>query len=97
MADVSPQPGRWHRGTKTIVRPGTVNQRSDADEAPTIAESRELVRASEWPESALAVAGNVHGSADIESLGAIVGGAPGPVDQGLGGEMESIDSRRGPA
>ena len=62
---------RW--GTATTVRPGTVILHSEADDVIPIAESRELVRASGLPESALVVVGNDHRLAHPEPLAAMLG------------------------
>jgi hypothetical protein len=61
---------RW--GTKSTVRPGTVIFHSEADDVIPIADSRELVRASDLPESALLVVGNDHRLADPEPLKAML-------------------------
>ena len=62
---------RW--GTAKQVKPGTVILHSEADEVIPFAESRELVRASGLPESALVVVGNDHRLADPEPLAAMLG------------------------
>lgn len=49
---------RW--GTARTVKPGTTLLHSEADEVIPIAESRELVRASGLPDSALLVVGDDH-------------------------------------
>lgn len=61
---------RW--GTATTVKPGNVILHSEADDVIPIADSRELVRASGLPESALAVVGNDHRLADPEPLKAML-------------------------
>ena len=57
---------RW--GKDTTVKPGTVILHSEADEVIPFAESRELVRASGLPDSALIVVGNDHRLAEPEPL-----------------------------
>ena len=57
---------RW--GTVKRAKPGTVILHSEADDVIPIAESRELVRASGLPESALIVVGTDHRLADPEPL-----------------------------
>lgn len=61
---------RW--GTVRSVNPGTVILHSEADDVIPIAESRELVRASGLPESALIVVGHDHRLADPEPLKAML-------------------------
>jgi alpha-beta hydrolase superfamily lysophospholipase len=61
---------RW--GTARAVKSGTVILHSEADDVIPIAESRELVRASRLPESALVVVGNDHRLADAEPLRAML-------------------------
>ncbi|OJW23943.1 MAG: alpha/beta hydrolase [Planctomycetales bacterium 71-10] len=61
---------RW--GTATMVKPGTVVLHSEADDVIPIADSRELVRASGLPESALVVVGTDHRLADPEPLKAML-------------------------
>lgn len=61
---------RW--GTARTVKPGTVILHSEADDVIPIAESRELVRASGRPESALVIVGTDHRLADPEPLRAIL-------------------------
>lgn len=63
----------WRRwGTATTVKPGTILLHSEADDVIPIADSRELVRASELPESALVVVGTDHRLADPEPLQAMM-------------------------
>jgi alpha-beta hydrolase superfamily lysophospholipase len=63
----------WRRwGTATAVRPGTVILHSEADDVIPIAESRELVRASGLPWSALVMVGNDHRLAEREPLEAML-------------------------
>ena len=57
---------RW--GTATTVKPGTVILHSKADEVVPFADSRELLRNSGLPESALIAVGTEHRLADDESL-----------------------------
>ena len=57
---------RW--GTAKTVKPGTVVLHSEADDVIPFAESRELVRVSGLPESALVVVGNDHRLADPKPL-----------------------------
>ena len=66
---------RW--GTARTVKPGTVILHSEADDVIPIADSRELVRASGLPESALVVVGNDHRLADPEPLAGDAGGVRG--------------------
>ena len=61
---------RW--GTAKRVKPGTVILHSEADDVIPIAESRELVRVSGLPESALVVVGTDHRLADPEPLRAML-------------------------
>jgi hypothetical protein len=61
---------RW--GTATTVKPGTVILHSEADDVIPLADSRELVRASGLPESALIVVGTDHRLADPEPLAAML-------------------------
>ena len=64
----------WRRwGTAKTVKPGTVILHSEADDVIPIADSRELVRASGLPESALVVVGTDHRLADSEPLEAMLG------------------------
>src|SRR4051812_27353735 len=63
----------WRRwGKATTVKPGTVILHSEADEVIPIADSRDLVRASGLPESALIVVGTDHRLADPEPLEALL-------------------------
>jgi hypothetical protein len=62
---------RW--GVVKTVRPGTVILHSEVDEVIRIAESRELVRFSGLPESALVVVGKDFRLADPEPLKAMLG------------------------
>jgi alpha-beta hydrolase superfamily lysophospholipase len=61
---------RW--GTATTVKPDTVILHSEADDVIPIADSRELVRSSGLPESALVVGGTDHRLADPEPLQAML-------------------------
>ncbi len=61
---------RW--GTVKRVKPGTVILHSEADDVIPVAESRELVRISGLPESALIVMGTDHRLADPEPLRAML-------------------------
>jgi hypothetical protein len=61
---------RW--GSATTVKPGTVILHSEADEVVPIDDSRQLVRASRLPESALRVVGTDHRLADPEPLAAML-------------------------
>ena len=61
---------RW--GTAMAVKSGTVVLHSEADEVIPFADSRELVRASGLPESALIVVGTDHRLADPEPLKAML-------------------------
>ena len=63
---------RW--GTARTVKPGTVILHSEADDVIPFADSRELVRASGLPESALIVVGTDHRLADPEPLAGDGGG-----------------------
>jgi alpha-beta hydrolase superfamily lysophospholipase len=62
---------RW--GTARRVKPGTVILHSEADDVIPIADSRELLRTSGLPESALVVVGRDHRLADPEPLAALLG------------------------
>ncbi len=63
----------WRRwGTASTVKPGTVILHSEADDVIPIADSRELVRASGLPESALIVVGTDHRLADQGPLNAML-------------------------
>jgi alpha-beta hydrolase superfamily lysophospholipase len=59
-------------GEARTVKPGTVILHSEADDVIPIADSRELVRASGLPESALVIAGDDHRLADPEPLRAML-------------------------
>jgi hypothetical protein len=61
---------KW--GTARTVKPGTVILHAEDDDVIPIAHSRELLRASGLPESALIVVGNEHRLADPESLQALL-------------------------
>ena len=61
---------RW--GTARTAKAGTILLHSEADDVIPIAESRELVEASELAESALIVVGNDHRLADPEPLQAML-------------------------
>ena len=61
---------RW--GTAKTVKPGTVILHSEADDVIPIAESRELLRQSSLPESALIIVGTDHRLADPEPLKAML-------------------------
>jgi hypothetical protein len=61
---------RW--GTATRLKPGTVVLHSEADDVIPIVHSRDLVRASGLPESALIVVGTDHRLADPEPLKAML-------------------------
>jgi alpha-beta hydrolase superfamily lysophospholipase len=63
----------WRRwGTATTVLPGTIILHAEADEVIPFADSRELLRASGLPESALVVVGTDHRLADPEPLEAML-------------------------
>lgn len=63
----------WRRwGPATTVKPGTVVLHSEADDVVPIADSRDLVRASGLPESALIVVGDDHRLADPGPLAALL-------------------------
>ena len=62
---------RW--GTTRTVKPGTVILHSEADDVIPFADSRELLRDSGLPESALVIVGNDHRLADPEPLEAMLG------------------------
>jgi hypothetical protein len=63
----------WRRwGSVKAVKPGTVILHSEADNVIPIAESRELVRTSSLPESALIVVGTDHRLAEPEPLEAML-------------------------
>ena len=59
-------------GTATTVKPNTVILHSEGDETVPIADSRELLKNSGLPESALIVVGKEHRLADNESLKVMV-------------------------
>lgn len=61
---------RW--GNARTVRQGTVILHSEADDVIPIADSRELVRNSGFPESALVIVGTDHRLADPEPLEAML-------------------------
>jgi alpha-beta hydrolase superfamily lysophospholipase len=61
---------RW--GTVKMAKPVTVILHSEADEVIPFSESRDLVRASGLPESALVVVGTDHRLADPEPLAAML-------------------------
>ena len=61
---------RW--GSARTVKPGTVILHSEQDDVIPIADSRELLRNSGLPESALVVVGSDHRLADPESLRAML-------------------------
>jgi hypothetical protein len=61
---------RW--GRATTIKPTTVILHAEADEAIPIAESRELLKNSGLPTSALIVVGSEHRLADPESLKALL-------------------------
>jgi len=61
---------RW--GTACTVKPGTVILHSPADDVVPFADSRDLVRASTLPDSALIVIGSDHRLADPEPLAAML-------------------------
>ncbi len=71
---------RW--GTARTVKPGTVILHSEADDVIPIADSRELVRASGLPESALIVVGTDHRLADPEPLKAMLEACERAVNRG---------------
>jgi alpha-beta hydrolase superfamily lysophospholipase len=79
---------RW--GTKSTVKSGTMILHSEADDVIPIDESRELVRASGLPASALLVVGNDHRLADPEPLKAMLEACEGAVLQ-----RETSDKREG--
>ena len=62
---------RW--GTATTIKPVTVVLHSEADDVIPIADSRDLVRASGLPDTALIVVGKDHRLADPEPLKAMLG------------------------
>jgi len=64
---------RW--GTARRVKPGTVVLHSEADDVIPIADSRELVRSSGLPDSALVVTGDDHRLADPGPLRAMLDAA----------------------
>jgi alpha-beta hydrolase superfamily lysophospholipase len=59
-------------GTTTTVKPGTVILHSEADDVIPIADSRELLRNSDLPVSALIIVGTDHRLADPEPLKAML-------------------------
>src|SRR4051794_11041341 len=64
----------WKRlGTVKRAKPGTLILHSEADDVIPIAESRELVRVSGLPESALIVVGSDHRLAEPGPLRALLG------------------------
>jgi alpha-beta hydrolase superfamily lysophospholipase len=62
---------RW--GAARRVRPGTVILHSEQDDVIPIADSRELLRASSLPDSALLIVGRDHRLADPDSLRVLLG------------------------
>ena len=68
---------RW--GTARRVKPGTVILHSEADDVIPIADSRELLRNSGLPESALVIVGRDHRLADPEPLRALLTAVTGVV------------------
>jgi hypothetical protein len=76
---------RW--GTVKRARPGTVILHSEADDVIPIAESRELVRVSGLPESALIVVGTDHRLADPEPLRAMLEACERAVPRGKTGDI----------
>jgi hypothetical protein len=72
----------WRRwGSVKAVKPGTVILHSEADDVIPIAESRELVRTSSLPESALIVVGTDHRLAEPEPLEAMLEACEGAVSR----------------
>jgi hypothetical protein len=70
----------WRRwGTVTSVKPGTVILHAEADEVIPIADSRDLVRDSGLPDSALLVVGKDHRLGDPEPLKAMLEACEGAV------------------
>jgi alpha-beta hydrolase superfamily lysophospholipase len=61
---------KW--GNAKTVKPGTLILHSEADDVVPIADSRELLRRSGLPDSALIVVGNDHRLADPEPLAALL-------------------------
>jgi len=59
-------------GAATTVKPNTIILHSEGDETVSIADSRELLKNSGLPESALIVVGTEHRLADPESLEAML-------------------------
>jgi hypothetical protein len=63
----------WNRwGTARTLKPGTVIIHGEADDVIPVAESRELVRSSGLPESALVVVGCDHRLAGPEPLASML-------------------------
>jgi hypothetical protein len=71
---------RW--GSTTAVKPGTVILHSKADDVFPITDSRELLRASELPESALIVVATDHRLADPGPLKAMLDACERAVNRG---------------
>jgi hypothetical protein len=71
---------RW--GTATTGKPGTMIPHSEDNDVIPIAESRELVRASGLPESALVVVGHDHRLADPEPLQVMLEACEGAIPRG---------------
>lgn len=65
-------PAWKHWGRTTTVKPGTILLHSEADDVIPIADSRELVRTSGLPGSALTVVGTDHRLADPDPLQAML-------------------------
>jgi alpha-beta hydrolase superfamily lysophospholipase len=66
---------KW--GNAKAARPGTVILHSERDDVVPIADSRELLRCSGLPETALVMVGNDHRLADSEPLAAMLAAAEG--------------------
>jgi alpha-beta hydrolase superfamily lysophospholipase len=80
---------RW--GTVKVVKPGTVILHSEADDVIPIADSRELLRNSGLPESALIIVGTDHRLADPEPLKTMLNACESPASSS---QQEHHDEQR---
>jgi hypothetical protein len=70
MILIAPAWMRW--GRSTAIKPGTVILHSEHDEVIPIKDSRELVRSSGLPDSALVVVGADHNMIDEDAFRALI-------------------------